>query len=392
MKRLTWWIAALVVAAALVLALEMSRSREIDWTPSYTQDARSPYGTYLLFHLLQTTTPPTALETVYGTTYQALESAVWDGTNYLVINDEYALDAAGVAELVDYVDSGNNVFIAASRISRELLDTLGVKLGRDLIPPDSVRLNFVNRALGTPAGYVVRGESGDTYLKSFDTARTTILGCTAEGRTNFVRITIGSGSVYLSTVPRLFTNYAVIDRSAGDFSFKALSYLPGGTTYWDEHYKAGRSEIRSPFRYLMSHASLSWAYYLSLAAAVLFVFAYARRRQRIIPIVAPPANATMEFVATVGRLYFQHGDHRNLAEKKILYLLDQIQTRYGLRATTRDREFLTRLAERSGAPIEEVTALFDRIAYVEGQERISADELASLATAIDTFYNNRTAS
>lgn len=404
MKEFRWHIAALAGGLLLLLVVELNAPHPIDWTPSFSKNIRSPYGSYLLYHFLGTTLAGSELSATSLTTFQALDNGTdeesVDDTSYVVINRDYDADDASVNRLLEFVSKGNTAFIAAEDLPRKLLDTLHLGIDADLfgeyaLDPSmvaqekSTSITFTNPSLGARRSFPVKSSLAGGHFEKFDTAQTVVLARREDGAPNFIRIGFGNGEFLLSSTPFLFTNYAIVDSALEQFPFLALSYLPTQTTCWDEYYKVGRVEHQSPLDYVLNQSALAWTYYLLLATVVLFVFVYGRRRQRIIPIITRPANTTMEFITTVGRLYFQHGDHRNLAQKKILYLLDHIQTRYGMRAQVRDESFFDRLAERSGFPRELIVALFGRIAGVEAKQKISSEELAALTLAIDNFYLKR---
>ena len=50
----------------------------------------------------------------------------------------------------------------------------------------------------------------------------------------------------------------------------------------------------------------------------------AKRRQRVVPIINPLPNTTLDFTKTIGNLYYQEGNHQNIVDKKIIYFLEKI--------------------------------------------------------------------
>ena len=123
-----------------------------------------------------------------------------------------------------------------------------------------------------------------------------------------------------------------------------------------------------------------------LAALLLFVVFRAKRRQRVVPVVAPPRNTTLDFVATVGRLYYQHGDHANLASKRVAYFLDHLRTRLRLPTGSPDADFRARVAERAGVEPAVVDGVFDAIERTAGRTSVTEDELMRLSRAIERFH------
>src|SRR5205085_7557129 len=129
------------------------------------------------------------------------------------------------------------------------------------------------------------------------------------------------GNFYLCSTPVFFSNIQLLTLCNNDFAYKALSYLPINDIIWDEYQKQGAEGEDSLLRAVLAHESLKWAYYIALGSVVLFIIFEAKRRQRIIPIIEPLANSTLEFTRTLGNLYLSKGDHKNIAAKKIQYFL-----------------------------------------------------------------------
>jgi hypothetical protein len=89
----------------------------------------------------------------------------------------------------------------------------------------------------------------------------------------------------------------------------------------------------------------------------------AKRKQRIIPIIKPLTNTTVDFTKTIGNLYFQEGNHDTIMEKKIIYFLEKIRQDYLLDTQNLDDDFIKKLHQKSGkdiALIENVVMLIKR--------------------------------
>ena len=168
----------------------------------------------------------------------------------------------------------------------------------------------------------------------------------------------------------------------------ALSYFPPKKITWTEYYQLGRQESGSPIRFILSDESLRWAYYLTLFTLLTFVFFEAKRRQRIIPIVKPPENTTLEFAETVGNLYFSHGDHLNLAKKKILFFKEKIRSKYYIQTNVLDEDFYKELSNKTGETVENIKELFKYIGEIERRKQISEAALFDLSKKLDEFLKN----
>jgi hypothetical protein len=147
----------------------------------------------------------------------------------------------------------------------------------------------------------------------------------------------------------------------------------------------GKGERESPLRFILSRTALAWAYGITIVSLLCYVLFEAKRRQRIIPVVSPPQNATLEFVDTIGRLYYQHGDHKNLAQKKITYFMESIRTRFYLKTGILDEEFVDRLSEKSNVEREQVKMLISLIRKISESDSVSEDMLIRLSDMIERF-------
>ena len=101
------------------------------------------------------------------------------------------------------------------------------------------------------------------------------------------------------------------------------------------------------------------------------------------PVVIPPVNSSMEFVETIGHLYFSRKDNKDLAEKKINHFYDFILTNYYVKPDETDRKFRQQFAEKLTLPIKTVDQLFDSVQHIRTQNGISDEELMSFIKLID---------
>jgi hypothetical protein len=110
-----------------------------------------------------------------------------------------------------------------------------------------------------------------------------------------------------------------------------------------------------------------------------------KRKQRIIPIIRPLANTTLEFVGTIGNLYYQSAEHKNIAEKKIHFFMDQLRSKYWLSTSHLDEAFINIASKKTGRGEEEVRSLVTIINSIRSKEKISAEELIELNNRMEKF-------
>ena len=84
-------------------------------------------------------------------------------------------------------------------------------------------------------------------------------------------------------------------------------------------------------------------------------------------------------------MYFQRGDHDNLARKKIQYFLADLRERYSLNTSVFDKEFIETLARKSGASLEETSDLVRLLRDAQKSISLSEFDLLTLNRAIERF-------
>ncbi|MBE2281555.1 MAG: DUF4350 domain-containing protein [Ignavibacteriaceae bacterium] len=332
----------LVVIAILFFALiflEVNRPEKINWERSFKNSDTIPFGTEILFKHLPELFPKVQIKQNREPFYNAFsKDKNFEKTTFLLISDSFstanfAPDSNDLEHLFKFVANGNTAFIAANDFPKRLLDTLHLELklnnliksevvdkeATKIVELDTLTINLVNRTLAPIWYYRLEKETGENVFKPQKKKPlvANILGENKHKQANFLKVRFGKGYFFLHSVPEIFTNYYLLKYPSNPYSAKALSYVDSDTILWDEYTKQGRVGEQSLTRYIESVPSLKWAYYLVLLGVFIYIFVERKRKQRIIPIINPPANDSLEFVKTVGQLYFQKGNHHNLALKKI---------------------------------------------------------------------------
>lgn len=389
MKPNKYLLILLSTVTAYVL-FEYYRPKPLDWNPTCQNDDKIPFGTQALYELLPGIMQQSTVQSVRLPVYNFLtESKLPNRSNYVFVSREFKTDRNDLEQLLNYVRRGNNVLISAYDLPDTLGNLLGFKAGeKNPTKADStLRQNFVNGQLKKPDGYNFFHDDGRNFLTVKTPQNITVLGRNARNEPIFIKIRYGSGQFLVHNLPLAFTNYYVLDSKTQDYSAKALSYLPSLPTYWDEYQKQGRfdKDQQSIFRYVRSQPALNWAYYIVVFGLIFYAIFAGKRTQRIIPVMEMPRNTSVDFIKTVGRLYFQQGDHDNLARKKIQYFLADLRERYSLNTNKLDKGFSETLAHKSGISREESDDLMRLLRNAQKSISLSEYDLLTLNTAIEQF-------
>jgi hypothetical protein len=376
-----------VIAALILLTIiKILEPQEIDWSRSFARKDKIPYGGFIVLDAAKELFPANDFAVKELPIYNILKDQYFYGTNYVFINSYFSPDRLDTEYLLEYVAAGNNVFISAFGVYGPLADSLKIKTLDNFFSDDSAVINFTLDEVKSEEGYRYFEGNFENYFSEYDSSLVQILGKNEKEQTNFIRIKYGIGNFFINTVPLSFTNYHLLKSGNNEYVSKALSHLPFQQTFWDDYYKDGNKYNASALQYIISQPSLKWAYYVILVSIVLFIFFYGRRKQRIIPVIKPLTNTTLEFVEIVGNLYYQQKDYKNIAEKKIAYFFDHIRNKYFIRTSTFDNEIIKKIAEKSYVPESKIKSLFNDIGNISRSPKITEEELININYRIEKFY------
>jgi hypothetical protein len=195
----------------------------------------------------------------------------------------------------------------------------------------------------------------------------------------------GEGEFFIHNQPYAFTNYNILKRNNAEYVFKVFSYLDNQTIIWDDNYKPGQ-ESSTPLRYILSQKALRAAWYTILGLAFVFMFFSSKRVQRIIPVVAPPENSSLEFARTLGNLYMNSKNHKDIAKKKYNYWLDFLREEYYIFIENPDNLEAVKIAEKTGVKLEVINKIIKIKKYIDEYKEIGQDTLLRFNGAVEEFH------
>jgi hypothetical protein len=223
------------------------------------------------------------------------------------------------------------------------------------------------------------------------------LGSIANG-INFIKVPYGEGFFYIHTTPIAFTNYYLRDEDKLTYAQNVFSHLPDGAIYWDEgshyfHSPDGSNSRSNPFgkselNYILSQPASRWAFYTLLTGILLYIVFYMKRRQRIIAVIEPYANTSIEYVQSIGALYFMKKEHRKLAEQKFKLFLSYLRNRYRIPTQVIDEAFIKKVASTSKVDELQVRKVVDSYKEFESKMHMNEEQLISFNNYLEYFYKN----
>lgn len=393
-------------------AFFLGGDKRFQWYENYKAESEQPYGTLFIRQMLEDYRPDgnftysdkRSIHEILDSTESHRETA------YVFIGQSNYLDANDVVALAEFMEQGNDVFIASltppvrliARINQsECVPELTFSYDSERV--DEVSMNFYHDSLRANDNYVYAFRFAGTdrpyfwnYLNNdaFCGASNTIvpLGYLDGDVVNFMRIPHGQGNLYLHTNPIVFTNYFLTRPVNVEYAEGVFSHLSGRDIIWDEYSKLpfteNNNEYNSPLYFIMQQPSLKYAWWMMLVVAGLFVFFAARRRQRVIPVLEAKTNTSLEFVTLISSLYYQNGNHLDIAKKKMKYFLYFIRARYGIHTAALTQPQVALLAEKSQVKESDIQHIYESWNLIDkfAWSSVEPERLVDLYYAIDTFY------
>ena len=385
------YILILIAGISLFVVAEMYMQTPIDWRKTYKKSDKIPYGTFVLFDALPDIFPKSEISVNNKSFYEYIqEKNNNDLVNYIIINDEIKLDDLSSDLFIDFVSKGNNLYLVANNFSANFSDTLHFTTDSWWIyerDDTTSTINLVNPKLRKKDGYLFVNKLYERYFDTFNKDNTKILGLAENNKANFIKIKLGKGNLFINLQALAYTNFHILN-SDREYISNTLSYLPKRQIVWDEYYKGYKPESQTPMRYFLSRQALKFAFYLFMATLFLYLIFEFKRKQRYIPIINPPRNDSVNYVKTIGQLYFLKKDYKGIAAQKINFFLENIRNKYFIKTNVFDNNFYQLLSAKSNKEIDEIETLFNYISQIKLREQINEKELLELNRLIEEFNDN----
>lgn len=400
-RTLKVYVFFLLLLIVGVIYIDAVRPKPVDWSPSYLLKDKIPFGLYVFNEEHKSLLKNNKVEKISQTFYEAFEPNYYDDDTLNVydkrgtilnICDEYVIDDQSTQEILYYVSEGNNAFLSVERLPQTLIDTLKLSLDfkSNFDLKNKTECWFANTNLGNQKYNLAKGANSYHFSK-IDTLKTTVLGYQGsekEKQINFIKTPYGNGFFYIHLQPVAFTNYHLLKDNNSEYAEKVLSYLPKDDVYWLVKDQSSLVQSYSPMRYILSQPALKWAWYIFLIGIVIFMIFNAKRRQRVIPIIKPLPNTTVDFTKTIGNLYYQEGNHQNIIDKKIIYFLERVRNEYLMDTSNLDENFIKKLQLKTGKDLKDIEHLVYLINYQRRSYNQSIEsDLIEINNAIEKIIN-----
>lgn len=391
------YIIIALVTLALLMLVQYSKPKQVNWFPSFAAQHKIPYGTFILTDIMKSQYGD-RLHQIKRPPFEFLQRDTTDQGTYFFVNNRISFGEVELNSLLDWTAKGNTLFIASGTFDQKLKDTLDFETTGlyDSFGEDHTQVHsLLNPELNKGATFPFHKDSYATYFSSIDTLNAKVIGRvdyeSEEGSSqdqnyNIIKQAFGKGEVILSTFPKAFTNYFILEDDNKDYVAGLLSYINDDRpVYVDNHYKSGKTFYSSPMYIFLNTKEFKWAYYMVLVGTLLYLVFEGKRKQRAIPVVTPLKNQTLAFTRTIADMYFEKGEQKSITDHKIEYFLDYVRSHFYLITLDPDDEFFHNLAARTNHSFEEVKAFFTYIEKLKKSTVVTNEDLVKLNTLIEKF-------
>jgi hypothetical protein len=392
----------LALIAIVIIGASRKLPRRMDERITLKEKDKIPYGTAAARNLITSLFPNASV------TSDSKSPGYWQDISFnsgkqvvILMSGYFNADEYELKKIIDFVENGNYVFIVARGFSTDAQTAFNFAYGQDNYSPlyniseDSLKVKLEKPSFSSDSLFMFPGTKFESWFETFDTSHAVVLGRN-ESQPNFIRMNIGEGSVFIHAAPLAFSNYFILHKNNVHYFEQVLSVIPADVEkiVWNDYYldkKVNNSNRRRDPNWLgilFRYPAFKWGFFTALLGILLFVLLNSRRKQRMIPEHTKPRNESLDFVKTMGRLYYDRRDHHNLAKKMGVYFLEHVRSTYKLPTHTLDEQFIEALHFKSGYLRGDLNEIVSFIQYLQDNGSVNEHQLTNFHDQLESFYQN----
>ena len=408
MRKALPYLAVFLLIASVAFLLVYKKPPKFDGRITLSRRDKIPYGTYAAYNLLSGEFPNATIETnrYSPVLWKSLSS---DSTRQvlLIVSKFFNPSEIELEYITSFVQNGNYVLISALQMNstarkffklkeRSSFNPYSPFLEREhpFDPFDTSMVRLDTGLFSLPALFQYPGADYSNQFEKTDSNFSYPLGYAYPEDQNLIAVNATAGTFFIHTSPYTFTNFFLLYEQNRKYFEKLMSLFPADARkiVWDEYFLYKRSdnqpamESHGVLSVILKYENFRWAFWLTLALLFVYILTEVKRRQRIIPPYEKPVNDSLEFVTTIGKLYYEKGDHKNLAEKLTQYFLDYVRNRFKIPTVEINPSFVQQLSAKSNRDVAEINAITETIHTINLSETITQKQLMDYYELLENFY------
>lgn len=343
-----------LVIAILLAVLELNKKEILDWRKNFDTSEKSPFGLFVFNKEVNFLLNNKLIRSNQSPYDFYTKNSKLELQNILLINQN--LDKSSTDKLLTEVQKGSDALVFSEDFPKFLQTQLQF-LTTNVNDGDKNVLKLTDLKYKNDSLVIDKfpSSNGFYYLNQ----NHDILGKSAyyksELAANFIKINYGKGHIFLHTEPLILTNYYLLKPQNKKYVEDVFSYLPDRKTIWFVDTKSSESQNHtSPLSFILANPPLRYAWYLLIFGLLLFVIFNVKRKQRIVPVIEPLENKSVEFIKSIGNLYLQEGDFHDMMAKKSQYFLHRVRLELMIETKELNENFAQKLHLKTGKNLDKI--------------------------------------
>ena len=401
-------LVALLAFLIIIVFLFWNNSRsgyKYKWSENYYYDNDQPYGLKINHALLTDYFPEEELTVnTEGSIEEFMKTVDTSKTStYVIFGRSSYYSKADVLTLRKYVEKGNTVFMSLSDLPSDFMFRVKRRCEYEYTDYDYrakkfLHTQFIDSALNQDPHvkyYYQYGHKKSDYTWRYfnenlcdSTLDYKVLARHSGYNADFIQIQYGEGQILLHCNPLYFSNFHMLRPEAANYASKVYSYFPEGPIYWDKHSKfwsfkpnTEGNVDETPFTWILKQRSFKWAYYTLWILTFIFLAFNLWRKQRPIPVKFKNENTSLEFMKTVGELYYSAKNNHRLASQKMDFFMKWARQKYYINDSDQE-EIIKKLSKKADRPETELRRIFKQF------ERVQNNSMEITDNFLVGFYKN----
>lgn len=370
----------LILFLAVVYFLTQTPSRKTNWRQDYSAKSKNPFGYYILKKELKTileTETVIALDDIYDldTISNPSEYAIIYLNRNPFTKNDYPYPVA------HFLEEGGNLFLSyvdVNFIKTSIKDTINQTLVSKPISFNSHYNQYTTDVVGLP-----KKNLGSEKILGH-------VNCGSINMPNYYQEKYADGHIYVHVHPKLFTNFYLLQKEGYRYTKNVFSVLKGKKVIWVDPYSNLKNNQKannnSSLRFILSQPELRVAWYIIVTCLLLYFLFKSKRRQRIIPIIEPEKNLSLEYAHVIASMYYESGKPHDIIKKKVDYFYHTIRKRFNLTTDNpNDEHFIFILAQKAQLTEEEIKELLNEINQIYHRKNARLKDVHRIYTLIEYY-------
>lgn len=372
-----------IVVMVILALLDVNKKQTTDWRKNFDINEKSPFGLFVFDHEAKDLFKNN-LKKIDQIPYEYYSQHKKTAHNIVVIETD--VDTESWKKIMDQVSNGSDAMVIMSLMPKQIADSIGFHSSEISFEDENV-LKFTDSKYRNDFIQLDKFPSGRGF--SFIKSGVDVLGKTVEKKNtdqaNFIKVKFGKGNFYVHSEPLFLTNYYLLKPGNVKYAQDVFSYLQDRETIWFVENNTNTSSFF--MRFVLGNPALKYAWWLFLGGFILFIVFNAKRKQRIVPVIDPLRNTSLDFVKSIGNLYLQEGDFHDMMAKKAQYFLNKVRMELLIDTQNIDEEFAKKLQLKTGKPIEMINESIGLIKRAQDPyASVMKEDLARINKLLDEIF------